>query len=58
MNFIQVDSDKLFYIDGGSSFDLLKDSTSVITYTWSLEGYPALKFPNSKILSLSPALRK
>jgi len=56
-SFIQVDPDKLLYIDGGSSYDLKPTANSVITYTWTLEGFPAIKFANTKVLTLAPDVR-
>ena len=56
-SFVQVDVDKVLYIDGGSSYDLKPTSNSVITYTWTVEGFPTIKLPNTKILSLAPDMR-
>lgn len=58
INFLQVDADKVLYIDGGSSYDLKTSSASLkINYIWSIEGFPTLTFPNSKILTLAPDQR-
>jgi hypothetical protein len=53
-SFVQTDSDKVLYIDGGSSYDLKPTANSVITYTWTIEGFPTVKLPNTKVLTLAP----
>ena len=58
MNFQQVDADKVLYIDGGSSYDLKTSAATLkINYQWSIEGFPSITFPNSKILTLAPDQR-
>ena len=55
LNFIQVDVDKVLYLDGGSSYDLKTGSVALkINYLWSIEGFPGITFPNLKILTLAP----
>lgn len=57
-SFIQVEADKVLYLDGGSSYDLKTGTTPLkINYLWSIEGFPGIFFPNSKILTLAPDQR-
>lgn len=51
-----MDKDRILYIDGSSSFDL-KASSQAFTYIWSIEGFPNVALPNTKLLSLTPDQR-
>ena len=43
--FIQVDRDKLLYIDGSSSYDLFANISAPFNYTWRVDGFPNVVLP-------------
>lgn len=53
LSFIQVDKDKVLYIDGSASYDS-RYTNSQYLFSWGIEGYPSLVLPNTKILTLTP----
>ena len=55
VTFIQVDADKILYIDGRSSFDARSNTN--LTFLWSVEGFSNIALPSSQILTLTPDQR-
>jgi len=53
-SFIQVDSNIILYIDGGSSYDLKANSSTQYNYQWGVEGFPTIVLPNTRVLTLNP----
>lgn len=51
---IVVSKDKILYIDGSNSIDILNPNYLNVNFIWQLKGYPQLTFDNTKILTLLP----
>lgn len=44
VSFIQVDSDKILYIDGRSSYDARSNNN--LTFIWGVEGFSNIALPS------------
>ncbi|CDW89366.1 UNKNOWN [Stylonychia lemnae] len=52
---IQVDRDKVLYIDASASYDTRKQS---FKFVWKIEGYPSVTLPDQRVLTLTPEQRE
>jgi hypothetical protein len=54
---VQVDRDKVLYLDGSKSYSVNANSSTVYKYIWTLEGFANVTLPSQSVLTLPPDSR-